>query len=232
MKTVDVSTWPPTCVPPPTDAAKKVVPDIHEQWQLIANARGMNLRMDAMVNNEQRLIELCKPAKPDPSEHRARTASTIRRRCRATRTVWADPHCRRSRHERGETPCQPHRHEPPGDSTAGMPSYRPLRACLDTADGVYRNTTDHHPPPWQPARRNPQAGRHTNTTPTGDAANTSPFHDTPTDQHHPRKNTMTNGHHAQHALPADAGGTRAHRIHVYEARDQLIKPCKHSKQAA
>lgn len=42
----------------PTDAAKKVVPDIREQWQLIANARErMNLRMDAMVGNEQRLIE-------------------------------------------------------------------------------------------------------------------------------------------------------------------------------
>ncbi|MCQ4965605.1 exodeoxyribonuclease VII large subunit, partial [Bifidobacterium pseudocatenulatum] len=42
----------------PTDAAKKVVPDIREQWQLIVNARErMNLRMDAMVGNEQRLIE-------------------------------------------------------------------------------------------------------------------------------------------------------------------------------
>ena len=42
----------------PTDAAKKVVPDVREQWQLITNAwQRMNLRMDALVGNEQRLIE-------------------------------------------------------------------------------------------------------------------------------------------------------------------------------
>ncbi|MFR0589912.1 exodeoxyribonuclease VII large subunit [Bifidobacterium apri] len=42
----------------PTDAAKKVVPDVHEQWQLVTNAwQRMNLRMESMVSNEQRLIE-------------------------------------------------------------------------------------------------------------------------------------------------------------------------------
>ncbi|WEV75050.1 exodeoxyribonuclease VII large subunit [Bifidobacterium sp. ESL0800] len=42
----------------PTDAAKKVVPDVREQWQLIANARTqMNMRVRARVDNEIRVIE-------------------------------------------------------------------------------------------------------------------------------------------------------------------------------
>lgn len=42
----------------PTDAAKRVVPDVHEQQQLIANAIGaMRMRIGAMVDNEMRLIE-------------------------------------------------------------------------------------------------------------------------------------------------------------------------------
>lgn len=41
----------------PTDAAKKVVPDIREQWQLIANAQyTMRNRIEARVSNEERLI--------------------------------------------------------------------------------------------------------------------------------------------------------------------------------
>ena len=42
----------------PTDAAKRVVPDVHEQWQLIAGAIGqMRMRISARVDNETRLIE-------------------------------------------------------------------------------------------------------------------------------------------------------------------------------
>ena len=42
----------------PTDAAKRVVPDVREQHQLVANAIGtMSMRMRAMVDNESRLIE-------------------------------------------------------------------------------------------------------------------------------------------------------------------------------
>lgn len=42
----------------PTDAAKRVVPDVREQWQLIENAIGtMRMRMRARVDNETRLIE-------------------------------------------------------------------------------------------------------------------------------------------------------------------------------
>lgn len=42
----------------PTDAAKRVVPDVREQTQLVANAIGtMRMRMGAMVDNETRLIE-------------------------------------------------------------------------------------------------------------------------------------------------------------------------------
>lgn len=42
----------------PTDAAKKAVPDIHEQWRLIATARAqMLMRMSARIDNEQRLVE-------------------------------------------------------------------------------------------------------------------------------------------------------------------------------
>lgn len=42
----------------PTDAAKKVVPDVREQWQLIANARAqMSIRVHARVDNEIRVIE-------------------------------------------------------------------------------------------------------------------------------------------------------------------------------
>lgn len=42
----------------PTDAAKKVVPDAHEQWQLIDNAiTRARMRIDARVANETRLIE-------------------------------------------------------------------------------------------------------------------------------------------------------------------------------
>ena len=42
----------------PTDAAKRVVPDVREQQQLVASAIGtMSMRMRAMVDNESRLIE-------------------------------------------------------------------------------------------------------------------------------------------------------------------------------
>ena len=42
----------------PTDAAKRVVPDVREQQQLVASAIGtMRMRMRAMVDNESRLIE-------------------------------------------------------------------------------------------------------------------------------------------------------------------------------
>lgn len=42
----------------PTDAAKRVVPDVREQQQLIANAIGtMRMRIGAMVDNETRLVE-------------------------------------------------------------------------------------------------------------------------------------------------------------------------------
>lgn len=42
----------------PTDAAKKVVPDVREQWQLIDNAiTRARMRIDARVANETRLIE-------------------------------------------------------------------------------------------------------------------------------------------------------------------------------
>lgn len=42
----------------PTDAAKKVVPDVHEQWQLIAGAmQQMRMRMRARAENESRLVE-------------------------------------------------------------------------------------------------------------------------------------------------------------------------------
>ena len=42
----------------PTDAAKKVVPDVREQMQLInVNIERMRMRIDATVNNETRLIE-------------------------------------------------------------------------------------------------------------------------------------------------------------------------------
>ncbi|KAA8819891.1 exodeoxyribonuclease VII large subunit [Bifidobacterium rousetti] len=42
----------------PTDAAKKVVPDVREQWQLVDNAvRQMRLRISARVDNEIRLVE-------------------------------------------------------------------------------------------------------------------------------------------------------------------------------
>ena len=42
----------------PTDAAKRVVPDVREQWQLIAGAIGqMRMRIGSRVDNEIRLIE-------------------------------------------------------------------------------------------------------------------------------------------------------------------------------
>jgi len=42
----------------PTDAAKRVVPDVREQQQLVASAIGtMSMRMRAMVDNESRLID-------------------------------------------------------------------------------------------------------------------------------------------------------------------------------
>ena len=42
----------------PTDAAKRVVPDVREQQQLVASAIGtMSMRMRAMVDNESHLIE-------------------------------------------------------------------------------------------------------------------------------------------------------------------------------
>lgn len=42
----------------PTDAAKRVVPDVREQQQLVASAIGtMSMRMRATVDNESRLIE-------------------------------------------------------------------------------------------------------------------------------------------------------------------------------
>lgn len=42
----------------PTDAAKKVVPDVREQMQLIqVNLDRMRMRIDATVSNEARLIE-------------------------------------------------------------------------------------------------------------------------------------------------------------------------------
>nr|WP_239519314.1 exodeoxyribonuclease VII large subunit [Bifidobacterium ramosum] len=42
----------------PTDAAKKVVPDVHEQWQLIDNAiHRARLRIEARVGNEMRLVD-------------------------------------------------------------------------------------------------------------------------------------------------------------------------------
>lgn len=42
----------------PTDAAKRVVPDVREQQQLVASAIGtMSMRMRTMVDNESRLIE-------------------------------------------------------------------------------------------------------------------------------------------------------------------------------
>lgn len=42
----------------PTDAAKKVVPDVREQWQLIDGAiQHMRMRIDAKVENESRLVE-------------------------------------------------------------------------------------------------------------------------------------------------------------------------------
>lgn len=42
----------------PTDAAKRAVPDVREQQQLVASAIGtMSMRMRAMVDNESRLIE-------------------------------------------------------------------------------------------------------------------------------------------------------------------------------
>lgn len=42
----------------PTDAAKKVVPDVREQWQLVDNAvRQMRMRVSARVDGEIRLVE-------------------------------------------------------------------------------------------------------------------------------------------------------------------------------
>jgi exodeoxyribonuclease VII large subunit len=42
----------------PTDAAKRVVPDVREQWQLIESARmQMRMRVSARVDNEIRLID-------------------------------------------------------------------------------------------------------------------------------------------------------------------------------
>ncbi|MEE1296790.1 MAG: exodeoxyribonuclease VII large subunit, partial [Bifidobacterium sp.] len=42
----------------PTDAAKRVVPDVREQWQLIEGAIGtMRMRIGALVDNEMRLVE-------------------------------------------------------------------------------------------------------------------------------------------------------------------------------
>lgn len=42
----------------PTDAAKQVVPDVREQWQLVAGAiERARMRIDARVGNESRLIE-------------------------------------------------------------------------------------------------------------------------------------------------------------------------------
>jgi exodeoxyribonuclease VII large subunit len=42
----------------PTDAAKRVVPDVREQWQLIESARiQMHMRVSARVDNEIRLID-------------------------------------------------------------------------------------------------------------------------------------------------------------------------------
>ncbi len=42
----------------PTDAAKRVVPDVREQWQLIDNAlQTMRMRISARVDNEIRLVE-------------------------------------------------------------------------------------------------------------------------------------------------------------------------------
>ncbi len=42
----------------PTDAAKKVVPDVREQWQLITSARAqMLMRMTSKIDNEVRLVD-------------------------------------------------------------------------------------------------------------------------------------------------------------------------------
>ncbi|KFF30955.1 exodeoxyribonuclease VII, large subunit [Bifidobacterium bombi DSM 19703] len=42
----------------PTDAAKKVVPDVREQWQLVTNAiEQMRMRVQARIENETRLID-------------------------------------------------------------------------------------------------------------------------------------------------------------------------------
>ncbi|EPI50307.1 Exonuclease VII, large subunit, partial [Gardnerella vaginalis JCP7672] len=42
----------------PTDAAKRVVPDVNEQWQLIDNAlQHARMRISARVDNEIRLVE-------------------------------------------------------------------------------------------------------------------------------------------------------------------------------
>ncbi|MBM6699704.1 exodeoxyribonuclease VII large subunit [Bifidobacterium pullorum subsp. saeculare] len=42
----------------PTDAAKRVVPDVREQWQLVDNAIGrMRMRVSARVDSEVRLVE-------------------------------------------------------------------------------------------------------------------------------------------------------------------------------
>ncbi|MBT1182166.1 exodeoxyribonuclease VII large subunit [Bifidobacterium sp. CP2] len=42
----------------PTDAAKKVVPDVREQWQLVDNAlQRMRMRISSRVDNEIRLVE-------------------------------------------------------------------------------------------------------------------------------------------------------------------------------
>ena len=63
----------------PTDAAKKVVPDVHEQMQLIqVNLDRMRVRIDATVSDETEAYRrLREPSKPHPAAHHVGTASAF-----------------------------------------------------------------------------------------------------------------------------------------------------------
>ena len=93
----------------PTDAAKKVVPDVHEQWQLIGNAIDrMRMRIDARVGNEIRL----EPAQPDAAADHAGAVPTVRRRRAPPHGHRPDAHRGRRQPDRGEAACQPDRAQP------------------------------------------------------------------------------------------------------------------------
>lgn len=159
----------------PTDAAKKIVPDIHEQWQLIANARErMNLRMDAMVGNEQRLIEgyANRPSLTNPSTmlepHQRFVDDAVQRMRYGLTRIVDEASMSVEKLHAGLTAMSPQATLNRGYAVVQTAD----RHVLDTADGVATGTrltiTLHHGSLLaETLRQDDTTGT---TTPTGDAA--------------------------------------------------------------